>query len=52
MSNEKEIGEIIVRPQPDGTTLYDIPMPKPDVLQELTIVVNRGKGDEVHKEQG
>lgn len=52
MNDEKVIGDINVRPQPDGTTLYDIPVPKPEVLQELTIIVNRGKGEEVRKEQG
>ena len=52
MNDEKVIGDIRVRPQPDGTTLYDIPVPKPEVSQELTIIVNCGKGEEVHKERG
>ena len=51
MDKEKEL-DVIVRPQEDGTVLYDIPIPKPDVAQQLTIVVNRGKGDEVHTEKG
>lgn len=44
--------KMIVRPQADGTTLYDIPVPKPNIGQEVMIVVNRGKGDETHTEQG
>lgn len=52
MNDEKMIGDIRVRPQPDGTTLYDVPVPKPNVIQDLIIVVNRGKGEEEHKEQG
>lgn len=44
--------KIIVRPQEDGTTLYDVPVPKPNVLQDLTIIVDRGKGKEIHNEQG
>jgi len=43
--------KMITRPQADGTTLYDIPVPKPIILQDVTIIVNRGHGDEVHKEQ-
>jgi len=52
MNDEKVIDGVIIRPQPDGTTLYDIPVPKPEVLQDLVIVVQRGKGEEVHIEQG
>lgn len=47
---DEKIPDIRVRPQPDGTTLYDIPIPKPDVKQTVTLIVNRGKGDEVHTE--
>jgi len=50
--NEQKIPDIIIRKQPDGTTEYDIPVPLPNVQQEMIIIVNRGKGEEVHKEQG
>lgn len=52
MNDEKIIGDIRVRPQEDGTTLYDIPIPKPEIGQTIKIVVNRGKGNEEHTEQG
>lgn len=52
MSDAKVIDDIIVRPQPDGKVLYDIPVPKPEVMQEVKIVINRGKGEEVHTEKG
>lgn len=52
MNDEKMIGDIRVRPQPDGKVLYDIPIPKPEIMQEVKIVINRGKGEEVHVEKG
>lgn len=48
---EKE-PKVIVRPQKDGSTEYDIPIKKPNVLQEIKIVVDRGKGKEQHTEKG
>ncbi len=51
MTEETKIPDVIVRPQADGTTLIDVPIPKPDVRQEVTLIVNRGKGEEVHTEQ-
>jgi hypothetical protein len=51
MGNTHNVPDIVVR-QEDGKTFYDIPVPKPEVLQEITIIVNRGKGDEIIKEEG
>jgi hypothetical protein len=50
MSDQK-LPNIRVRPQDDGTTLYDVPVPLPEVRQEVKILVNRGKGDELNIEQ-
>ena len=48
----KEETKVVVRPQADGTTEYDIRLPEPDMTQRVQLVVNRGKGEEVHTEEG
>lgn len=49
--DNKTLPPIEVIKNPDGTTDYKIPVPKPEVGQTVTFIVNRGKGEEVHTEQ-
>jgi len=49
---DEKTPDIIVRPQEDGTTLYDVPVENPKVGIEMKLEVNRGKGIESHIEKG
>lgn len=44
--------ETVVRKTEDGRTAIDIPLPINDIGQSVSIVVDRGKGEEVHNEKG